>query len=104
MAVARPERPYVQFNFLVSIDGGPSEGFAAGFQEITPIGMEVTVAEYRNGNDRENNTRKISGLNKSADITMKRGVIGQLDLPEDQRSRGQLRARPLALGAYAEVN
>lgn len=80
MAVPRPERPYVQFNFLVSIDGGSSEGFAAGFQEVSTIGMEVTVAEYRNGNDKDNNTRKVSGLNKSSDITLKRGVIGQLDL------------------------
>jgi phage tail-like protein len=42
--------------------------------------MEVTVAEYRNGNEKENSVRKITGLNKSSDVTMKRGVIGSLSL------------------------
>src|SRR5262249_6907660 len=52
----------------------------AGFQEVSGIGMEVTVAEYRNGNDGENGVKKITGLNKCTDITCKRGVIGSLTL------------------------
>jgi len=44
------------------------------------IGMEVTVSEYRNGNARENSVMKITGMNKSTDVTMKRGVIGSLNL------------------------
>jgi phage tail-like protein len=79
MAVLR-DRPYVQFNFLVDLGDGNTEGATAGFQEISGIGMEVTVAEYRNGNERENSVRKITGLNKSTDVTMKRGVIGSLNL------------------------
>ena len=81
MAVQR-ERPYVQFNFLVNLGDGNTEGAQAGFQDISAIGMEVTVAEYRNGNDRENSVRKITGLNKSQDVTLKRGVIGYLNLYE----------------------
>ena len=79
MAVLR-ERPYVQFNFLVDLGTGNSEGPEAGFQEVSGIGMEVTVAEYRNGNERENSVRKITGLNKATDVTMKRGVVGSLNL------------------------
>src|SRR5262245_36695118 len=79
MAVLR-ERPYVQFNFLVDLGTGNTDGPEAGFQEVSGIGMEVTVAEYRNGNERENSVRKITGLNKSTDVTMKRGVIGSLNL------------------------
>jgi phage tail-like protein len=79
MAVFR-ERPYVQFNFLVDLGTGNSEGADAGFQEVSGIGMEVTVAEYRNGNEKENSVRKITGMNKSTDVTMKRGVIGSLTL------------------------
>ncbi len=79
MAVLR-ERPYVQFNFLVDLGDGNTEGPDAGFQEISGIGMEVTVAEYRNGNERENSVRKITGLNKATDVTLKRGVIGSLKL------------------------
>jgi phage tail-like protein len=79
MAVLR-ERPYVQFNFLVDLGTGNTEGPEAGFQECSNIGMEVTVAEYRNGNQKENSVRKITGLNKSTDVTLKRGVIGSLNL------------------------
>jgi phage tail-like protein len=78
MAVLR-ERPYVQFNFLVDLGSG-TEGPQAGFQECSGIGMEVTVAEYRTGNAKENSVMKITGLNKSTDVTLKRGVIGSLDL------------------------
>jgi phage tail-like protein len=79
MAVPR-DRPYVQFNFLVDLGNGVTEGPAAGFQEISNIGMEVTVAEYRTGNMKENSVQKINGMNKATDVTMKRGVIGVLDL------------------------
>ena len=74
------ERPYVQFNFLVDLGTGNTEGPEAGFQEVSGIGMEVTVAEYRAGNARENSVQKITGLNKSTDVTLKRGVIGSLNL------------------------
>ena len=74
------ERPDVQFNFLVDLGTGNTDGPEAGFQEVSGIGMEVTVAEYRNGNERENSVRKITGLNKASDVTMKRGVIGSLNL------------------------
>lgn len=79
MAILR-ERPYVQFNFLVDLGDGVTDGPQAGFQECSNIGMEVTVAEYRNGNEKENSVRKITGMNKSTDVTLKRGVIGSLNL------------------------
>src|SRR3954452_1615857 len=79
MAVLR-ERPYVQFNFLVDLGTGSTDGPQAGFQEVSGIGMEVTVSEYRNGNEKENSVRKITGLNKSTDVTLKRGAIGSLNL------------------------
>ena len=79
MATLR-DRPYVQFNFLVDLGDGNTDGSQAGFQECSNIGMEVTVAEYRDGNEKENSVRKITGLNKAADVTLKRGVIGSLNL------------------------
>ncbi len=79
MATLR-DRPYVQFNFLVNLGDGVTDGPQAGFQEISGIGMEVTVAEYRNGNEKENSVRKVTGMNKSTDVTLKRGVIGSLNL------------------------
>ena len=66
-------------NFLVDLGNG-TDGTDAGFQECSGIGMEVTVSEYRNGNSKENSVMKITGLNKSTDVTLKRGVIGSLSL------------------------
>jgi phage tail-like protein len=79
MAVLR-DRPYHQFNFLVDLGTGDTEGVEAGFSECSAIELEVSVAEYRNGNDRENAVRKITGLHKVADVTLKRGLIGSLSL------------------------
>jgi phage tail-like protein len=79
MAVPR-DRPYVQFNFLVDLGDGVTEGPQAGFQELSGVGMEVTVSEYRNGNSKENSVMKITGMNKQSDVTLKRGVIGYLNL------------------------
>jgi len=70
---------YGQFNFLVNLGAGNTEGPQAAFQECN-IGIEVTVAKYRNRNEKENSVRKITGLNKSTDVTLKRGVIGSLNL------------------------
>jgi phage tail-like protein len=79
MAVLR-EHPYGRFNFLVDLGNGNTEGPDAGFQECSAIGMEIAVAEYRNGNERENAPRKIPGLTKVPDVTLKRGIVGSLAL------------------------
>jgi phage tail-like protein len=79
MAVLR-DRPYHQFNFLVDLGTGETAGVEAGFSECSPIEFEVSVAEYRNGNDKENAVRKITGLQKVSDVTLKRGAIGSLSL------------------------
>ena len=79
MATLR-DRPYTSFNFLVDLGNGQTEGPHAGFQEVSGIGMEVAVTEYRNGNSKENSVMKITGLNKASDVILKRGVIGALDL------------------------
>src|ERR1700752_3008236 len=68
MAVLR-DRAYVQFNFLVDLGTGNTDGPEAGFQEISNI-----------GNSKENSVLKITGFNKATDLTLKRGVIGSLNL------------------------
>lgn len=79
MAILR-ERPYGQFNFLVDLGNGNTQGPQAGFQEVSNIGMEAVVVEYRNGNSKENTVMKLTGLNRVNDVTLKRGIIGSLDL------------------------
>jgi phage tail-like protein len=70
------DRPYGQFNFLIDLGSGDTDSVDAGFQECSNLGMEVTVAEYRPGNAKENSVMKVTGLNKSTDVTLKRGVMG----------------------------
>jgi phage tail-like protein len=70
------DRPYAQFNFLVDLGSGDTDSVDAGFQECSNLGMEVTVAEYRPGNAKENSVMKVTGLNKATDVTFKRGVMG----------------------------
>ena len=79
MAVLR-DRPYTQFNFLVDLGTGDTSGPEAGFQECSSITTSVDVIEYRNGNDKDNSPRKLTGLTKVSDVTLKRGIIGSLAL------------------------
>ena len=68
--------PYPAFNFLVNLNGpvGPEEPLG-GFSDVSGLGTEITIAEYRNGNERENRTRKVPGIFKASDVTLKRGVV-----------------------------
>jgi phage tail-like protein len=79
MAVLR-DHPYTQFNFLVDLGTGDTSGPDAGFQECGSITTSVDIVEYRNGNDKENSPRKLTGLTKVSDVTLKRGIIGSLTL------------------------
>lgn len=79
MATQR-ERPYNRFNFLVDLGDGNTEGPDAGFAEVSGLGMQLEVIEYRNGNSRENEPMKITGLARVGDVTLRRGLIGSLKL------------------------
>lgn len=71
------ETPWAATNFLVNIGDGPDESSAlGGFTDVSGLGTEITLIEYRQGNDRENRVRKLPGLHKVSDVTLKRGVMG----------------------------
>jgi phage tail-like protein len=76
------DTPYAAFNFLVELEPGQGKEVIAGFSEVSGLNVEVTVAEYRAGNDPVNYVRKIPGVIKSGDVTLKRGVIGASNLYE----------------------
>ena len=69
------EYPYTQFNFLLEIDGVTS----AGFTEVSGITMESDVIEYREGSE-VTHVRKLPGLSKYGNITLKRGFTSNTDL------------------------
>lgn len=103
MAVAR-DTPYAQFNFLVDLGTGNTDGPQAGFQECSAIGMHLEVIEYRNGNDRSNEVRKLTGLARADDVTLRRGIIGSLDLYQwiDELRNGQNATRTVTIHLRSE--
>ena len=72
--------PCTGFNFLVDLGTGKTDGPQAGFQEVSGLGTEVAVVEYRNGNSKENNPIRLTGLGRVPDVTLRRGIIGAADL------------------------
>lgn len=74
------ETPYPQFNFLVDLGDGDTQSARAGFAEVTGLGTEISVIEYRAGNSRDNSPMKIPGLSRAGDVTLKRGISGSTDL------------------------
>ena len=77
--MANRNTPYGAFNFIVEFDGGELLG---GFSDVSGLGTEITIAEYRNGNEKENHVRKIAGVHKVSDVTGKRGLINSKSLFE----------------------
>jgi phage tail-like protein len=67
--------PFRGFNFLVEID----DVTVAGFSECGGLTTETDVVEYRTGAE-DITVRKLPGLKKFTNITLKRGAIGDLTL------------------------
>jgi phage tail-like protein len=69
--------PYSAFNFLVEIDGVT----VAGFSECSGLTTETNITEYRNGNE-DITVRKLPGLKKFNNISLKRGFTDSKELWE----------------------
>lgn len=67
--------PYRTFRFEVEVDG-MSRG---GFSEVSGFDLNVDVVEYREGNDLRNTPRKLPGLTKYGNITLKWGLVGDFE-------------------------
>jgi phage tail-like protein len=69
MATAERRDPYRAFNFQLEIDGIP----LGAFSEASGLTAEGDAVDYREGTDKQSNVRKLVGLRKYANITLKRG-------------------------------
>lgn len=80
--MATRNNPFSAFNFLVKLgDLPPAEtDVFGGFSDVSGLGNEVKYAEYRNGNDKANHVRKVANVNSTDDVTLKRGLVGDLRL------------------------
>lgn len=81
MAIAR-DRPYVNGKFLVDIGSGDAETTRGAFTQVVLPDAIVTPVEYRAGNDRTNEPRKLPGSVTYQNLILRRGLIGETDLYE----------------------
>jgi phage tail-like protein len=101
--MANRDTPYGAFNFVVSFDGGETFG---GFSDVSGIGTEITVAEYRNGNEKENHVRKVPGVHKVSDVTLKRGIVDSkslFDWIKETRTTGPAAQRTVTITLLDEA-
>lgn len=67
--------PYRKFRFRMEIDGIQQ----AGFHEVSGFDASIDVIEYREG-DEPTTPRKLPGLTKYGNITLKWGVTDSMDM------------------------
>jgi len=68
--------PIPKFRFKVSWDKHPiSQEEAIGFTEVSGLDYQVDVIEYRDGIDLNYSKRKLPGMRKFSNVTLKRGVF-----------------------------
>ena len=72
--------PYAAYNFQVIVTNISNDGKAVSgsFSEVSGLEVEIPPIMYRNGSE-EIRHRKIPGLEKVTDITLKRGITGHVD-------------------------
>jgi phage tail-like protein len=68
--------PLRGFNFRMELDGTS----VAAFREATGLSFTIDPVEYREGTDPEMHVRKLFGLRKYANITLKRGMTSDRQL------------------------
>jgi len=68
--------PYLSNNFRVEIDGLA----VSSFSEVFGLDISVEPVDYREGSDVPNSVRKLPGIAKYSNITLKRGYTQNQDL------------------------
>jgi phage tail-like protein len=71
MATGTRTDPYRGFNFRVEIDGLSM----ASFSEVSGLTADGDSVDYREGTDARNTVRKLMGLRKFSNITLKHGYV-----------------------------
>ena len=90
-------QPYGQFNVLVQFDSGGAGH--AGFHECSGLSSETTAASGPSKAAGKSRVSKISGMNKSTDVTLKRGLVSApvLNAWLDDVRKGKKASRDLTL-------
>ena len=76
MATGDRKDPYRGFNFRVEIDNIT----VGAFSDVSGLSSDGDIVEYREGTDRQLHVRKLMGLRKFSNITLKRGYTDNREL------------------------
>jgi len=76
MATGERNDPFRSFNFRVEIDGV----HVGSFSEVSGLSSDGDIVEYRDGDDGPLHVRKLMGLRKASNITLKRGYTDNREL------------------------
>jgi len=76
MPTGQRKDPYRGFNFRVEIDNST----VAGFRECSGLTLNTDPVDYREGTDVPLSVRKLTGLRKFTNITLKRGYTDNTEL------------------------
>jgi phage tail-like protein len=70
--------PYPAYNFKVNVTNvDTGETVSGSFSEASGLTVDVQPIEYRDGTD-DTTVRKVRGLRKLSNITLKRGISGHI--------------------------
>jgi phage tail-like protein len=97
----RANDPLASFNFKVEIQGIT----IAGFSECTGLNSESNVIDYREGTD-DMTARRLPGLNKYSNVTLKRGLTTDAQVLYDLRKLvvdGTIDRRNVSIILYDEA-
>lgn len=66
--------PLLEFSFSVAVDGK-----VMSFQEVSGLDVEPQIVEYRVGDSKSFSTIQMPGMQKSGNVTLKKGVFAKDD-------------------------
>jgi phage tail-like protein len=76
MATDQRNDPYRGYNYMVEID----KVVRGAFSEVGGLTADGDSVDYREGTDMQSNVRKLTGLRKFANLTLKRGYTQDKEL------------------------
>ncbi len=101
MATGDRVDPYRAYNFLVEIEGITR----AGFRECSGLDSSQDPIEYREGNEGPLTARKLTGLNKYANLSLKGGITDDAELWDWRKKAkdGQVERRNISIVMLDDV-
>ena len=104
MAAPR-DKPYPGINFVVDLGAGETDSPEAGLAEVIFPEARLYIREYRNGNEKTGEPRKIQTLTHYGNLLLRRGTLGSLSWYQwwnEARNGSQSVARTIAVRLLSE--